>query len=226
MSKHSKRYREDLAQIDPEKTYPLPEAVDKVKSFHKTKFDQSIEFTLLLGIDPKQADQLIRGSISLPHSVGGSKQVIAFVPDDKVAACKEAGAIEAGGEELVKKIEGGWMDFEVAVATPEMMRVIAKLGRVLGPRGLMPSPKAGTVTQDIETAVREYVAGKQEFRNDAGGNVRAVVGKQSLPAEQVVENAEHFLDAIRRMKPSSSKGHYLRKASMAATMTPGVQVEV
>jgi large subunit ribosomal protein L1 len=179
-----------------------------------------------LGIDPKQADQLVRGSISLPHGIGKTKRVIAFCPDDKVDDAKSTGAVEAGGEDLVKKIEGGWMEFDVAVATPDMMKVISKLGRVLGPRGLMPSPEAGTVTPDIATAVRDYAAGKVEFRNDSGGNVHAVIGKQSFDDQKLVENARHFIGVIEKMKPAAAKGQYVKKISMSGTQTPGVLVTV
>ncbi len=226
MPRLAKRYRADIKNLDRDKTYPLPEAINIVKGFKKTKFDQSIELNMQLGIDPKQADQLVRGSISLPHGIGKTKRVIAFCTDDKVEAAKAAGAIEAGGEALVKKIEGGWMDFDVAVASPDMMKVISKLGRVLGPRGLMPSPKAGTVTPKVDEAVKEYAAGKVEFRNDAGGNIHAVIGKQSFEPKQLQENAEHFIGQIEKLKPAAAKGHYIKKVSVAGTMTPGVLVQV
>ncbi len=226
MPRTAKRYRADLEQVDRDKLYPLDEAVKIVKNFKKAKFDQSVELNMQLGIDPKQADQLVRGSVSLPHGIGKTKRVVAFCQPDKVEEAKSAGAIEAGGEDLVKKIEGGWMDFDVAVASPDMMKVISKLGRVLGPRGLMPSPKAGTVTPNVGEAVTEYAAGKVEFRNDAGGNIHAVIGKQSFEADKLKENAEHFIKQIERLKPAGAKGHYIKKVSMAGTMTPGVLVEV
>lgn len=226
MARHGKRYRNDVENVDRDAVLPLTEAVEKLKGFKKTKFDQSVELCFNLGIDPKQADQLVRGSVSLPHGIGKSKRVIAFCPDDKVEECKAAGATEAGGEALAKKVEDGWMDFDVAVATPDMMRVISKLGRVLGPRGLMPSPKAGTVDKDVVQAVKDYAAGKVEFRNDSGGNVHVIIGKQSFDSKQLIENAEHFIGVIQKMRPSSTKGHYIKKVSMSGTMTPGVLVEV
>jgi large subunit ribosomal protein L1 len=225
MAKHGKRFRGDIDKVDRDKAYPLDQAVKFIKTFKDTKFDQSVELCLNLGIDAKQADQAIRGAVSLPHGIGASKRVIAFCPPDKVDEAKAAGAVEAGGEDLVKKIEEGWMDFDVAVATPDMMRVISKLGRVLGPRGLMPSPKAGTVSPEVDQTVRDYAAGKVEFRNDKDGNVHAVIGKKSFEEKQLEDNATHFIDMIRKMRPSSTKGHYIRKISMSATMTPGVQVE-
>jgi large subunit ribosomal protein L1 len=226
VSKNGKRYRADLENHQVDQALPLPQAIEKIRTFRKLKFDQSVDICIHLGIDPKQADQMIRGSVALPHGIGKTKRVVAFCTEDKVEAAKAVGAVEAGGESLVAKIEGGWMDFDVAVASPDMMRVIAKLGRVLGPRGLMPSPKAGTVTPNVLDAVKEYAAGKLEFRNDSGGNIHAVIGKQSFDNQKLTENAEAFINTITRMKPSSAKGHYIRKITVAGTMTPGVPVAI
>lgn len=225
MPRHGKRFRKDIESTERDIPLPLQQAMEKVKSFSKTKFDQTVELVMHLGIDPRQADQLVRGSVSLPHGIGATKRVIAFCQDDKIESCKAAGATEAGGADLVKKIEDGWMDFDVAVASPDMMKVISKLGRVLGPRGLMPSPKAGTVNKDVEQAVKEYAAGKVEFRNDSGGNVHAVVGKQSFATDKLTDNARHFIEMIEKMKPTAAKGQYIKKISVSATMTPGVQVQ-
>jgi len=222
----ARKYREDRQKLDPEARLSLEEAVEKIKAFQDRKFDQSVEVAISLGIDPKQADQQIRGAVALPHGIGASRRVIAFCGEDKVAEAKEAGAIEAGGEDLVEKIEGGWMEFDVAIASPEMMRVASKLGKVLGPKGLMPSPKAGTVTPDVATAVREYAAGKVEFRNDRGGNIHAVVGKKSFDPPQLVENASSFIEHIQKLRPSTVKGHYVRAISLSATMTPSVRIAV
>lgn len=223
-SLHGKRYRASREGWDVEKPLPLGDAVARLKQFKPTKFDQTVECCIHLGIDPKQADQLIRGSLALPHGVGKSKRVIAFCKDDVAPKAREAGAVETGGEELVKKIEGGWMEFDVAVASPDMMRVVSRLGKVLGPKGLMPSPKSGTVTPDIPKAVREYAAGKIEFRNDAGGNVHAIVGKFSFDAQKLVDNIQSLIDTIQKMRPASTKGQYVKKISISATMTPGVLV--
>ncbi len=226
MAKRGKRYAADKKAHDNKELLPLADAVNRIKSFKATKFDQTVELCMHLGIDAKQADQMIRGSLSLPHGIGKSKRVVAFCASDKVAEAKAAGAIEAGAEELVKKIEDGWMDFDVAVASPDMMRVVSKLGRTLGPKGLMPSPKSGTVTPNVAEAVKEYAAGKVEFRNDSGGNVHAAVGKYSFDAKQLEENAEAFIKHITKMKPSSAKGQYIKSISLSATMTPGVAVVV
>jgi large subunit ribosomal protein L1 len=225
MHNQGKRYRAELEQA-PKQPLPLPEAVAAIQSFQKRKFDQSVDICLHLGIDAKQADQMIRGSLSLPHGVGKAKRVVAFCSDDKVEAAKAAGAIEAGGEALVKKVEDGWMDFDVAIAEPTMMRIISKLGRTLGPKGLMPSPKSGTVTPNVAEAVKEYAAGKVEFRNDAGGNVHASIGKFSFPAEHLVANAQAFIDHLLRLKPVAAKGQYVQKVVLSATMTPSVMVTV
>jgi large subunit ribosomal protein L1 len=225
MKPRSKRYKKEAQQAS-ETPLSLDQAVDKVKSFKGVKFDQTVECVLLLGIDPKQTDQLVRGSLSLPHGVGKEKKVIAFCDESEVEAARKAGAIEAGVEELVKKVMDGWADFDVAIASPKVMGKVGKLGRVLGPQGKMPSPKNGTVTDDVATAVAEFKAGKIEFRNDAGGNVHAVVGKQSFDKKKLVENIEAFINHIRRVKPSSAKGSYIRKACLSATMSPAVEVSV
>jgi large subunit ribosomal protein L1 len=221
----SKRYKKDAQKVS-EDVVSINEAVDKIKSFETGKFDQTIECVLVLGIDPKQADQLIRGSLSLPHGVGKQKRVIAFCDDSQLEAAKKAGAIEAGVDDLVKKITDGWADFDVAVASPKVMGKVGKLGRVLGPQGKMPSPKNGTVTDDVITAVGEFTAGKIEFRNDTGGNVHAVVGKQSFDKKKLVENIEAFVNHIKKAKPASAKGTYIKKACISATMSPSVQIAV
>lgn len=224
MTFRSKRYKEEAQQVTKEPV-DLAGAVEKIKSFKSVKFDQSVECVLHLGIDPKQADQLIRGSLSLPHGVGKQKKVIAFCEDSDVPAAVEAGAIEAGCDELVKKVSDGWMDFDVAIASPKVMGKVGKLGRVLGPQGKMPSPKNGTVTAEVATAVAEFVAGKVEFRNDAGGNVHVIVGKQSFTNEKLKENIEAFISHIKKIKPAVSKGTYLKKVCLSATMSPSVAVD-
>jgi large subunit ribosomal protein L1 len=222
----SKRYKKAAEKaittpVDVEK------AVDAVKTFPPTKFDQSVELIFSLGIDAKQADQMIRGSISLPHGVGKAKRVIAFCPDHLVAAALGAGAVQAGGQDLVAKIEKeNFTDFDVAIATPDMMRFVGRLGKVLGPKGLMPSPKAGTVTPDVANAVKEYAAGKLEFRNDSGGNVHSVVGKVSFDKQKLVDNINAMVAQIRKMKPQTSKGAFFKKVVVKATMTPAVQLNV
>ncbi|MFQ6034310.1 MAG: 50S ribosomal protein L1 [Sedimentisphaerales bacterium] len=219
----SKRYKKESQQLGKEPV-SLAEAVEKIKSFKSAKFDQTVECVLQLGIDPKQADQIVRGSISLPHGIGKQKKVIAFCEDTEVEAAKKAGAIEAGCDELIKKISDGWMDFDVAVASPKVMGKISKLGRVLGPQGKMPSPKKGTVTNDIATAVAEFAAGKIEFKNDAGGNVHVVVGKQSFEAEKLIGNIEAFVSHIKKIKPAAAKGTYIKKLCISATMSPAIAV--
>ena len=223
MVKRGNRYRTDLEKAT-DQTLPLDEAISRIKSFNKAKFDQSVEICMHLSIDAKQAEQMVRGSLSLPHGIGKAKRVIAFCGDDKVQSARDAGAIEAGADELVKKIEGGWMDFDVAIAEPPMMRVVSRLGRTLGPRGLMPSPKSGTVTLNIADAVKEYAAGKIEFRNDSGGNIHASIGKFSFSPSHLEENARVFIDHIVKLKPSAAKGTYVKKISLSATMTPSVKV--
>jgi len=224
MGFRSKRYKKESEQLGKD-TVTLVEAVEKVKSFESVKFDQSVECVLHLGIDPKQADQLVRGSISLPHGIGKTKKVIAFCEDSDAEAAKAAGAVEAGCDELVKKISDGWMDFDVAIASPKVMGKVGKLGRILGPQGKMPSPKNGTVTDDVPAAVVEFAAGKVEFRNDAGGNIHVVVGKQSFEPEKLTDNIEALITHIKKIKPAATKGTYIKKVSISATMSPGVTID-
>ncbi|MCG3127709.1 MAG: 50S ribosomal protein L1 [Phycisphaerae bacterium] len=224
MRLRSKRYRKDVERAS-ETPLPISEAVKRLKGFTKTKFDQTVDVVCVLGIDPKQADQMIRGSVSLPKGIGKSKKVIAFCPETEIENAKAAGALEAGADELIDKVNKGWTDFDVAIAHPSLMGKVGKLGRVLGPQGKMPSPKSGTVTADIGTAVKEYAAGKIEFRNDAGGNVHAPVGKLSFAESDLADNISAFVEHIRRLKPQTAKGQYLRKVVVSGTMTPGVAIE-
>ena len=196
------------------------------KGVKRCGFDQTVEIAVRLGVDPRQADQIVRGSIVLPHGIGKAQRVLVFAQGENVAVAEAAGADFVGGKELADKIKSGWLEFDVAIATPDMMGVVGPLGRVLGPRGLMPSPRAGTVTQDVETAVREYKAGKVEFRVDSGSNVHCVVGKISFEAEKLTENIESLLSYIRSLKPNSSKGVYVRGVVVSATMMPAITVAV
>jgi len=221
----SKRYKNEAQEVSKEPV-SLAEAVEKIKSFKSVKFDQSIECVLNLGIDTKLSDQLIRGSISLPYGIGKRKKVIAFCEDSDIEAAQKAGALEAGGDELIKKVSDGWMDFDVAIASPKLMGKVGKLGRVLGPQGKMPSPKNGTVTADVSAAVAEFAAGKIEFRNDAGGNVQVAIGKQSFETEKLTANIEAFLSHIKKIKPATAKGAYIKKMYLSATMSPSVPVIV
>ncbi len=223
MRGRSRRYN-DSFKVRPSAAQPLDDAIKSMKNFKKTKFDQSVDLVCNLGIDPRQADQMIRGSVSMPKGIGKTKRVIAFCNDNDAEGCKQAGAIEAGGDELVEKVTGGWMDFDVAIAHPSLMGKVGKLGRVLGPQGKMPSPKSGTVTPNVVDAVREFAAGKVEFRNDNGGNVHAIVGKLSFADGDLKENIIAFVDHIRRMKPTAAKGTYIKKVCISGTMTPSVEV--
>ena len=232
MSRCSKRVqflRDQIAEIGSLEVGP---AVEMLKSLEeklpakikRCKFDQSVTIAVRLGIDPRQADQIVRGSIVLPNGIGKSKRVIVFTQGDNVALATAAGAEVVGGKDLAEKIKAGWLDFDVAIASPDMMGAVGPLGKILGPRGLMPSPRAGTVTADVAAAVKEYKAGKVEFRCDAGGNVHCIVGKLSFSASQLTENVDAMLKFLRALKPSTSKGVYVRNISLSATMTPGVTI--
>ena len=225
MCPRSKRYRAS-AEKQSEQPVSVRDAVAKLKSFADTKFDQTVDCVIRLGIDPKQADQMIRGSISLPKGIGKSRRVIVFCPDDQTDEAKKAGAVEAGADDLIKKVQDGWVDFDVAIAVPQMMSKVSRLGRVLGPQGKMPSPKTGTVTADFVKAVSEYAAGKVEFRNDSGGNVHTVVGKLSFSDDDLVANVDFLLQHILRLKPSTAKGNYLRGMFLSGSMSPSVAVAV
>src|SRR5579872_902087 len=232
MARQSKRFKFLSEQVLNLGAREVPQPVAKLKSLEGSlpkgikhcKFDQTVEVAVRLGIDAKQADQVVRGSIVLPHGIGKSKRVLVFAQGDNAAAAQRAGADFVGGAELADKIKGGWTDFDVAIATPDMMGVVGPLGRVLGPRGLMPSPRAGTVTQDVTNAVREYKAGKVEFRADAAGIVHCVAGKLSFAENQLAENVESLLRLIRSLKPASSKGVYVRSITISATMSPGIPI--
>lgn len=223
MTKHSKRYRALASQVT-KQPVPLPTAVQTLKKFANTKFDQTVEIHMRLGVDPKQADQIVRGSVVLPHGIGRTQRVAVFAKGDLAEAARAAGADVVGQEDLAQRIKDGWTEFDVCIAAPDMMGLVGPLGKVLGPRGLMPSPRAGTVTPDVAKVVREYKAGKVEFRNDSGGNVHAVVGKLSFEPQKLQENIETFLHYVLGLKPQSVKGQYVRGVALAATMSPSVRV--
>jgi len=221
-----KRHRASFA-ARPDAPVSTSEAIAALKKLKGPKFDQTVDCVMSLGIDPKHADQAIRGSVALPSGIGKSKRVVAFCAPEKVQEALDAGAIKAGGTDIAEEIEKGWFDFDVAVASNDMMRDISKLGRTLGPKGLMPSPKSGTVVKpgDIASAVKEYAAGKVEYRNDKGGNIHAPIGKMSFKDAELVANLEHFIKTIESLRPSSVKGQYIKKIAVSGTMTPSVLVE-
>lgn len=224
-NKHSRRYWESKEKVDSNKEYSFTDAVGVLRQFKKTKFDETVQLSAHLGIDPKKADQLVRGSVSLPKGIGKSLRVVAFCEGDIAKQAKEAGAIEVGAEDLAKKIQDGWLDFDVAVAHPGMMRFVGRLGKVLGPAGKMPSPKSGTVTEAVANAVREFSAGKIEFRTDAAGNVQVPVGKLSFKNEDLLANIHFFVDYLRTLKPASSKGDYFLNLVLSSSMSPGIRLE-
>jgi large subunit ribosomal protein L1 len=220
----TKRAKANLPLVPQQPVMP-PEAIATLKKFKGPKFDQTVNVCMHLNIDPAQADQNIRGAISLPAGIGKSKRVIAFCTSDVAPAALAAGAVKAGGEELVAEVEKGFLDFDVAIASPDMMRVVSKLGKVLGPKGLMPTPKAGTVTTDVPKAVKEYAAGKVEYRADKSGNIHSIIGKMSFADAALVQNLEYFMHAIERTRPATVKGEYVKKITVSGAMTPGVQVK-
>ena len=224
MPKLTKRMKTMAAKIPAGEAVNLREAVAALKQFATTKFDQSVEVAIRLGVDSKQADQIVRGSIVLPHGIGKTLRVVVFAKGDLAEQAKQAGADEVGADDLAKKIKDGWTDFDVCIAAPDMMGLVGPLGRVLGPRGLMPSPRAGTVTPEVARTVDEYKAGKVEFRNDAGGIVHAAVGKLSFSEDKLVENIQAFIDHILAVKPNSVKGQYVKGITISATMSPGIRV--
>ena len=224
MRKTGKKFAAARQQV-PERPHTIEQTIPLMQKVKFAKFDETVEIALRLGVDPKHADQMVRGTVVLPHGLGRTKKVLAIAGADKQKDALDAGADHVGGEELVDKIQGGWMDFDAVVATPDMMRAVGKLGKVLGPRGLMPNPKTGSVTPDIAKAVREIKAGKVEFRVDKTGIVHAPIGKVSFPAENLVENAHALVDSVVKAKPSAAKGKYLKSATVSSTMGPGVRVD-
>jgi large subunit ribosomal protein L1 len=222
MVKRSKRYVKAAASVDRNKYYDVDEAIVLLKELGTAKFDESLEVVVRLGIDPRKTDQLVRGACSLPNGLGKTIKVVVFAEGDKADAAREAGADEVGSADLADKIAGGWMDFDVVITSPDMMKHVGRLGKVLGPQGKMPSPKSGTVTPDVANAVKEFKAGKVEFRTDAGGNVHAAVGKRSFSAEDLTENLTTFLTHLGGMRPSAVKGAFFTKISLSTSMGPGL----
>ena len=224
MGKHGKKFRGAEGKVE-KRPHSVAEAVKLAKENAFAKFDETVEIAMRLGVDPKHADQMVRGTVVLPHGLGKAVRVAVFASGDKMKEAEDAGAETVGGEDLAKKIEGGWLDFDAVVATPDMMRVVGRLGRVLGPRGLMPNPKTGTVTTDVTKAVQELKAGKVEFRVDKTGIIHAPLGKVSFGADQLTENAEALIHAVLRAKPAAAKGKYVKSATISSTMGPGIKLE-
>jgi large subunit ribosomal protein L1 len=225
MRKHGKKYTAARSQVAPNRTYTIEEAIPLVQKVKYAKFDETVELTLRLGVDPKHADQMVRGTVVLPHGLGKTKRVLAIAGGEKQKEAQDAGADFVGGEELVEKIMGGWVDFDAVVATPDMMRAVGRLGKVLGPRGLMPNPKTGTVTTEITKAIKEIKAGKVEFRVDKTGIIHAPLGKTSFEGNALIANAHALVDSIVKAKPAAAKGKYLRTVTVSSTMGPGVRID-
>ena len=225
MKKHGKKYRAALEKIELGRKYNLETAIAKVKEIAFAKFDETVELTVWLGVDPRKADQLVRGTLVLPHGLGKSKTVLVIAQGDKVREAEEAGADIVGGEDVVTRIKGGWTDFDAVIATPDMMRLVGGLGKVLGPRGLMPNPKTGTVTFDVANAIKETKAGKVEYRVDKTGVIHVGVGKVSFEADKLRDNTKALLDAVVKAKPATAKGKYVKKVNLASTMSPGVLLD-
>jgi len=223
--KKGRKYRDAKKLIDPAKRYPLEEAVGLMRGGHYAKFDETVEAHIRLGVDPRNADQQVRGTVALPHGTGKTVRVIVFAQGEHVRTAQQSGADVVGGADLVERIQGGWLDFDACVATPDMMREVSKLGKVLGPRGLMPNPKTGTVTFDVSQAVKNLKAGQVEYRVDRTGIVHAALGKISFTDQQLTENISTYLDALIKARPSSLKGQYIRTISLSTTMGPGVKVQ-
>jgi len=226
MKKRSKRYKAAAEKVKGAVKLEVADAVKLLKTLDGARFDESVELAFKLGIDPKKSDQIIRGSFNLPHGIGKERKVIVFAEGKDAEAAKEAGAVEAGGVELVKKVQDGWIEFDVAISTPEMMRHVGKLGKILGPAGKMPSPKSGTVTPHIEVAVKEFRAGKVEFRNDADGNLHIPVGRKSFSEQSLAENVEALIEHIKGMRPPTAMGSFIQRMTVSTTMSPSVEVVV
>ncbi|MBP1643956.1 MAG: rplA [Acidobacteria bacterium] len=224
MSRHGKNYRNAAAKVEV-RAYPLADAIRLATETAYAKFDETVDIAMRLGVDPKHADQMVRGTVVLPHGLGRSARVLVFAQGEKIKEAEEAGADFVGGDDMAKKIEGGWLDFEAVVATPDMMRVVGRLGKVLGPRGLMPNPKTGTVTADVAKAIQEIKAGKVEFRVDKTGIIHAPFGKRSFGAEKLHDNAQALVAAVLKAKPAAAKGKYFRTVTVSSTMGPGVRVD-
>jgi large subunit ribosomal protein L1 len=220
-----KKYREAAKQIDRDRYYSVDEAVELTKKVAFAKFDETVELDMNLGVDPRKADQMVRGTVVLPHGLGKSKRVVVIAAAAKIQEARDAGADEVGGDDIVDRIKGGWLDFDALVATPDMMKSVGQLGKILGPRGLMPNPKTGTVTPDVGRAVREVKAGKVEFRVDKTGVIHAPVGKVSFDKDRLAENVKSLIDAVMRAKPATAKGKYVKSAGISSTMGPGIKLD-
>ncbi|HEX2639688.1 MAG TPA: 50S ribosomal protein L1 [Pyrinomonadaceae bacterium] len=224
--KRGKKYLAALEKVEQNRKYTLEDAVSKVKEIAFAKFDETVELTMWLGVDPRKADQLVRGTIVLPHGLGGkTKSVVVIAQGDKIREAQEAGADIAGGDDIVDRIKGGWLDFDALIATPDMMGKVGQLGKILGPRGLMPNPKTGTVTMDVKTAIQETKAGKVEYRVDKTGVIHSPVGKVSFDPEKLIENTRVLIGAVVKAKPTTAKGRYVKKVNLAATMSPGILLD-
>jgi large subunit ribosomal protein L1 len=225
MAKKGKKYREALRQVEPNKSYTLEEGLDLLKTLSFVNFDETVEMAVRLGVDPRKADQMVRGSVSLPHGTGKTVSVLVFAKGEKAKEAEEAGADYVGGEDYAEKIQNGWLEFDRAIATPDMMGVVGKLGRVLGPRGLMPNPKSGTVTFEVGQAVKDVKGGQVEFRVEKAGIIHCPIGRRSFPAENLADNARALLETLLRLKPATSKGQYVRGMAISSTMGVGIKLD-